>query len=267
MKFCSKCKNEKDYDDFYKNKRTKDGYEYSCKLCNIRKKRDGYDKEYYINNRDKKLKYQKEYQKINQDIISEYQKEYRVKNKDIIKDRSKDRVKKYSKEYYELNREKIIKYSKEYRLENLEYKKQYSKEYRIKNKLKRYDYHKLKMSTDTIYLLSKKIRDNILRCLKNNGYSKSSKTQDIIGCSFEEFKNYIESKFEDWMEWGNKGLYNGDFKYGWDIDHIIPLSSAATEEDIIRLNHYTNLQPLCSKINRDIKKDKIDYQYHQLASL
>ena len=59
------------------------------------------------------------------------------------------------------------------------------------------------------------------------------------------------------MIWENKGLYNGEFNFGWDIDHIIPLSSAKTEKDIIRLNHYTNLQPLCSKINRDIKKDHI----------
>ena len=55
----------------------------------------------------------------------------------------------------------------------------------------------------------------------------------------------------------NKGLYNGEIKYGWDIDHIIPLSSAETEEDVIKLNHYTNLQPLCSKLNRDIKKNQI----------
>ncbi len=38
---------------------------------------------------------------------------------------------------------------------------------------------------------------------------------------------------------------------------IIPISSPKTEEDIIALNHYTNLQPLCSKINRHIKKGKI----------
>lgn len=57
------------------------------------------------------------------------------------------------------------------------------------------------------------------------------------------------------MNWNNRGLYNGDFNYGWDLDHIMPLSEAKTPEDIIRLNHYTNLQPLCSKINRDIKKD------------
>ena len=61
------------------------------------------------------------------------------------------------------------------------------------------------------------------------------------------------------MTWENRGLYNGELYYGWDIDHKIPLSSATTEDDVIKLNHFTNLQPLCSKINRDIKKDKIDY--------
>ena len=59
------------------------------------------------------------------------------------------------------------------------------------------------------------------------------------------------------MSWNNRGRYNGEFNYGWDIDHIIPISSAKNEDDIIKLNHYTNLQPLCSKFNRDIKKDKI----------
>ena len=59
------------------------------------------------------------------------------------------------------------------------------------------------------------------------------------------------------MTWENKGLYNGELNHGWDIDHIIPLSTALTEEDLVKLNHYTNLQPLCSKVNRDIKRDKI----------
>ena len=32
-KICSKCKIEKDLDDFYKNKITKDGYQNTCKQC------------------------------------------------------------------------------------------------------------------------------------------------------------------------------------------------------------------------------------------
>jgi len=61
------------------------------------------------------------------------------------------------------------------------------------------------------------------------------------------------------VAWENRGLYNGELNYGWDIDHIIPLSSALTEEKLIKLNHYTNLQPLCSYTNRYIKKDNLNY--------
>ena len=59
------------------------------------------------------------------------------------------------------------------------------------------------------------------------------------------------------MNWNNYGIYNGEENYGWDLDHIIPLSSGKCEEDVIRLNHYTNIQPLCSYINRNVKRDKI----------
>ena len=101
------------------------------------------------------------------------------------------------------------------------------------------------------------IRKMINRSFKRLGYSKSSKTNEILGCSFEELIKYLESKFENWMTWENKGLYNGELDYGWDINHIIPLSSVKTEEEVLKLNHYTNLQPLCSKVNRDIKRDTI----------
>jgi hypothetical protein len=90
-------------------------------------------------------------------------------------------------------------------------------------------------------------------------YKKSKKTEEILGCTIIEFKQYLESKFEPWMTWENHGLYNGELNYGWDIDHIIPLNKCIDEDRIIELNHYTNLQPLCSKINRDIKRNLIKY--------
>jgi hypothetical protein len=62
------------------------------------------------------------------------------------------------------------------------------------------------------------------------------------------------------MTWENWGKYNGELYYGWDLDHIIPSSSAITENDILKLNHYTNFQPLDSLINRFVKKDRLDYK-------
>lgn len=59
------------------------------------------------------------------------------------------------------------------------------------------------------------------------------------------------------MNWENHGIYCGKPNHGWDIDHIIPLSSAKTEEELLRLNHYTNLRPLCSYHNRVVKRAKL----------
>ena len=75
----------------------------------------------------------------------------------------------------------------------------------------------------------------------------------------EFFKAYLESQFLPWMSWDNYGLYNGEFNYGFDLDHIIPISSAQIEADLLTLNHYSNFQPLCSKINREIKRDNLNY--------
>ena len=104
------------------------------------------------------------------------------------------------------------------------------------------------------------LKSTLSHNFKRNGYTKKSRSFEILGCSYVDFKEYIESQFEDWMSWDNYGLYNGEEKYGWDLDHIVPLSSAECEGDIIRLNHYSNIQPLCSYVNRDVKRDNIDWK-------
>lgn len=67
---------------------------------------------------------------------------------------------------------------------------------------------------------------------------------------FNEIKFIVDTQYK----------YNGELYYGWDLDHIIPSSSAITENDILKLNHYTNFQPLDSFINRFVKKDRLDYE-------
>jgi len=170
---------------------------------------------------------------------------------------NKEYKKEYNKKYNLDNKEKISENKKLYRQNNKEKIKKYridNREIINKSALK---YYYDRIDRDNLFYLSFKIRNLVRISIKKKGYSKKSKTTEILGCSIVDFKTYIESKFENWMSWDNHGLYNGMIRYGWDIDHIIPISSAKTEEEIIKLNHYTNLRPLCSFINRVIKREKI----------
>jgi hypothetical protein len=183
----------------------------------------------------------------------EYQKAYREKNKEKAKmeykkyeEKNKDLLKQKRKEYYENNKAIILLKRVKYQKENKEKINKVKNVYRLN-----------KRKNDSLYNLKHNIRALIASSFKEKGLKKNSKTSEILSCSFEEFKSYLESKFESWMTWDNKGVYNGELNYGWDIDHIIPVSSGMTEEEVVKLNHFTNLQPLCSKINRDIKRNKI----------
>ena len=132
--------------------------------------------------------------------------------------------------------------------------KLYQKEWREKNKEKSRSYNKEKYDNNSFHKLRINVRNLIGNSIRNKNFKKLSRTEQILGCSYEEFKLHLESKFETWMNWDNRGLYNGTPNYGWDIDHIVPLNTAITLDEVIKLNHYTNLQPLCSYINRNIKK-------------
>jgi len=84
--------------------------------------------------------------------------------------------------------------------------------------------------------LSCNLRSRIVTFLKTKNITKRNTTYDIIGINSDELRIYIEKQFKKGMHWENYGE--------WHIDHIIPLSSAQNEEDVYRLCHYTNLQPL-----------------------
>jgi len=167
----------------------------------------------------------------------EYQKEYRKKNKIRLTEKRK--------EYYENNRESFLEYQKKYRETNANAIRE-----------RKNSYQRDKRANDPLFKLRGNISSLIRYGLDRGGYIKHSKTQDILGCSFEEFKEHIESQWEPWMNWGNYGNpKDGIFEANktWDIDHIIPISNAINEGEVILLNHHSNLQPLCSYDNRFIK--------------
>ena len=178
MKKCSKCKVEKEFTDFSKNRSRKDGLHHQCKSC--------------------------------------------------------------VKDYYEANKEDIAAYSKAHFEANREKRKEQKKEYQ-RNRRK----------SDPLYKLKDNLRSRTSAAFRAGGYSKSSKTQEMLGVNWGVVSAHIERQFTKGMNWENQGE--------WQIDHIIPLSSANTEEELKKLCHYSNLQPLWAEENLS-KSDSVNGQ-------
>jgi hypothetical protein len=231
-KFCKECENEKNISDFYLKKDGKPKTSY-CKSCYSKIYKKEYNKEYYENNKDK---FKENYKKwIEENDRTEYRKKYWEENKEILKEKNK--------EFRENNKELVTKRKREY-YKNLSPEKKGELKIRKRElyhqnnyKEKKGEYVKEKLDTDPFFKLKFNIRSLIRNAFKRGFTDKSKKTVEILGCSFDEFKLHIESQFDENMNWENQGSY-------WHMDHIIPISSAETEEDVYRLNHYTNFQPL-----------------------
>jgi hypothetical protein len=112
-----------------------------------------------------------------------------------------------------------------------------SKKYYNHNKKEIY----FKKSKKLSYRLNNAVRGRIRNFLKSINTKKNNKTFNIVGCSPEYLKEHLENKFIDGMSWDNYGK--------WHIDHIIPLSSADSEDGTYKLCHYSNLQPLWARDN------------------
>lgn len=121
---------------------------------------------------------------------------------------------------------------------------QYYQENKVTMLKKRNERAKVRRKTDPMYLMKRRIRNRTYLALRSKGWNKNNKFVQYIGCSQEELKLHIEKQFVTGMSWENANE--------WHVDHIIPLDSADTIEDLYRLSYYTNLQPMWATDN--IKK-------------
>jgi len=253
-KLCLKCNIEKNFCEFHKYVKSKDGLVPYCKECRKLISAD-YNKKYSDKISVKRKKYKEENPEKIKNINKISGKKYKSKNQDKLKlqsklyrEKNKDKEKERHKLYKEKNKDKI----KEYNSKNAEYIKNYKKNYYQKNKVIINEKMNEKYHSDSTFKLICLIRGRINNFLKIKNVRKNNSTFNMIGCSPLELKNHLEILFTKGMSWGNHGLD------GWHIDHIIPLSSAKTEEEIYQLCHYTNLQPLWAEDNLK-KGDKLDY--------
>ena len=172
-----------------------------------------------------------------------YMRDYNKKNKEKIK------------EYYIKNKEKINEQRKEYIIKNKEKIKEKRKEYRIKNKEKINEQRKERIKTDLNFKFRSYIRTRLINAIKRQYGLKAQSSMELLGCSIEDARKHLESKFDLFMTWENHGSY-------WHIDHIIPCASfdLTDPEQQKKCFHYTNLQPL-EAIENIKKSDKILRKY------
>lgn len=182
---------------------------------------------------------------------------WRAQNIDRIKEREKARYladheanKKKRRDYYASVKhlDSVKEGFKKYREENRDSRNRAIKEWNAANKLKIRSWKKNKYHNDPLFACAHSLRGRMAEALRRGGFRKNSSISDILGCSWCDFKAHIESKFVEGMGWTNRGR--------WHLDHIIPLSSAKTEEAMLLLGHYTNIQPLWAEDNL-AKRDKM----------
>ena len=174
----------------------------------------------------KRSEYQTEYWKANKDRI--YAKRQELKESRGHKKRvptpleERDNVKKEkAKRWYLENRERILQQAKN----SKEARREWS---RIAHK-------------NPMTCLKRRVRSRLAAAFKSRSISKRTGTRDIIGCDWPLLKAHIENQFTKGMNWKNKEK--------WHIDHIIPMATATTEQEVLRLSHFTNLRPLWATDN------------------
>lgn len=210
MKSCTKCNQIKEFSEFGKSKQVKDGHKSACKAC-----LSADNRLYYSSNIEKEsLRKKKQYERDSEKIIAQ------------------------QLEYYEENKDRRSQWVKDKRKAKPEVFKGYGKTYRKNNRENINIYHKNRRKTDPLYKLQHVLRSRTNSIFKYQRMNKNNSFYEYIGCSLNQLKDYLEAKFQPGMTWKNHS------KDGWHIDHIIPLSSAKTEEELHNLCHYTNLQPL-----------------------
>lgn len=103
-----------------------------------------------------------------------------------------------------------------------------------------------------IDLLKVRLRARVYQAVKKARTTKSGKTFDLIGCTAEFARGYIEAQFKPGMTWANHGMH------GWHIDHKIPCAHFDLTDPTQQRAcfHFSNLQPLWALDNL-LKSDKM----------
>jgi hypothetical protein len=149
--------------------------------------------------------------------------------------------------YYKAqNREKISAYNHEWKMTHKSEVSDYNKQYEEKNKEtlrpKKTAYHKARLTYDPVFKAAHTLRSRLNKFIKRDFRNKT--TEDLLGCTYEDFVIWMEYRFTDGMTMQNHGSL-------WAIDHVIPCSrfDLSDPDELHKCFHWSNTQPMISTEN------------------
>lgn len=242
LKTCNTCGEVKEFKDFRNKTQERFSPSSKCLLCSkpiLKEKQKRYYEKHFNQEHNRERR---------REANIRYKKKKSEERRIIKKENNRIKLEEQNKlkEIKRLEREKILEESraiKQQKQDEIRKRKEYysSEEYKKKTKQiqreKHYERWKRRWNEDELFAMRVRLRNLIRNSFRKQGYKKFNlSTESIVGINYNEFKEHLESKFLEGMTWENRGE--------WHIDHIIPLSSSTSRDDLIRLCHYTNLQPL-----------------------
>lgn len=262
QKKCTRCGKNKCLSEFHIRKET-GKHRADCKVC-VKEKAIEWRK----NNFEQYKKTTAKYKEENKDHIDRLQLEHRQKNRQKLRN--------YAKDYHKNNRDKSIASNKAAYLKKRDINIQKKKEWYQNNKEKhaegrtkyelankdrlraaRRKWENKRLAENINYRLHKTLAGRVRSELKGV-VKRTLRTEQLIGCTIEELKVFIEMQFTEGMSWDNWSTN------GWHIDHRIPISWFNLENENCRnlAFSYKNLQPLWSVDNLEKK----NFYAHKMAS-
>jgi hypothetical protein len=210
LKTCRCCGVSKEISLFHKNRTKKDGLQGECKDCNNARSKTWNKANPEKKKAQSKARYQEKKEQINAQSKARYQ-------------ANPEKKKAYNKARYHANPEKWKAWSEA-------------------NKEKINADKRNRRKTDPEYRITGNLRSRLNKAVNRiakGAATKSASTKELLGCSEEFLRSYLESQFEPWMTWDNYGP-------DWHVDHIRPcasfdLTDPKQQEECF---HYTNLRPL-----------------------
>lgn len=185
----------------------------------------------------------------NADVIREKRRVYYEQNAERLKQKARDARASNVEDRREKsrlsrvkNREKINERQTKRRRNNPEKYREYQARWMAKNGVEHRKKLKDRRKSDPIYAFNGRARCLIRGAMVRSGFRKAKKTEELLGCSLEQFRMQIERQFLRGMGWHNMHL--------WHIDHVVPVSKAKTLEEAESLNKAGNLRPFWAKDNK-----------------